>query len=75
MKTVSRCAALVGLGTFVLNAVARAHGLHPEVAPEYHMAVHIVILVGAAALAIGSGVWARRRIRQRRTDSDAGKPS
>ncbi len=75
MKRISHCAALVALGVFAMNAGAHAHGLHPEVEPRFHLLVHVLLLVGGAALAIGIGVWARRRARQRRTDSDAGKPS
>lgn len=75
MKTSSRFLLLSFLALMVTGGVAHAHGLHPNVAPEYHTAAHVGILVGVAALVIGLGVWARRRVRRRRTNSVTGKPS
>jgi hypothetical protein len=69
MKRLSIPLALVALCELALVTGTQAHGLHPEVAPQYHVAVHVSILIGVAALAIGIGLWVRRRVRRQRTDA------
>lgn len=64
MKTTYRSLLISAVLLFLAGAAAQAHGLHPEVEPQFHVVAHLLVLIGVVGLAVAVGLCARRRARR-----------